>query len=157
VTALLASIRLAKQLEKEAKDNIERITYQLVDPNSDEFESLAMRASRRQSNRRRCATRPSLLSFPGIGPLNLATLLTEATDGVRDRDYQALRCQGGVAPVTKQSGKSRSVVQAGPAISAIGDARRRGQLSLFGCPNLGTSRSSPTSRSSRRSTRVEEP
>jgi len=98
-----------------------------------------------------------LLSFPGIGPLNLATLLTEATDGVRDRDYQALRCQGGVAPVTKQSGKSRCVVQAGPAISAIGDARRRGQLSLFGCPNLGTSRSSPTSRSSRRSTRVEEP
>jgi transposase len=111
VTALLASIRLAKQLEKEAKDNIERITYQLVDPNSDEFETLAMRASRRQSNRRRCATRPSLLSFPGIGPLNLATLLTEATDGVRDRDYQALRCQGGVAPVTKQSGKSRYVVQ----------------------------------------------
>ena len=52
-----------------------------------------------------------LLSFPGIGSLNLATLLTEASDGVLTRDYQALRCQGGVAPVTKQSGKSRYVVQ----------------------------------------------
>jgi hypothetical protein len=78
VAALLASIRLAKQLEKEAKDNIERITDQLLEPNSMNSSRLAMRASRRQSNRRRCATRPILLAFPGIGPLNLATLLTEA-------------------------------------------------------------------------------
>ena len=111
VTALLASIRLAKQLAKEAKDNIERITYQLVDPNSDELESPcdAGKPTSEQSAPLRDAA--ILLSFPGIGPLNLATLLTEATDGVRDRDYQVLRCQGGVAPVTKQSGKSRYVVQ----------------------------------------------
>jgi hypothetical protein len=36
VTALLASIRLAKRLEKEAKDNIERITKQIVDEQSDD-------------------------------------------------------------------------------------------------------------------------
>ena len=52
-----------------------------------------------------------LLSFPGIGRLNLATLLTEAFESVCARDYKALSCQGGVAPVTKQSGKSRYVVQ----------------------------------------------
>ena len=52
-----------------------------------------------------------LLSFPVIGRLNLATLLCEGSEGVRARDYDALRCQGGVAPVTKQSGKGRYVVQ----------------------------------------------
>ena len=57
------------------------------------------------------ARRGYLALLSGIGPLNLATLLTEELNGVRDRDYQALRCQGGVAPVTKQSGKSRYVVQ----------------------------------------------
>ena len=111
VTALLASIRLAKQLEKEAKDNIERITEQLVDAQSNDCgaSSDAGESVPPQPAPRRDAA--ILLSFPGIGPINLATLLTEATDGVRDRDYQALRCQGGVAPVTKQSGKSRYVMQ----------------------------------------------
>ena len=111
VTALLASIRLAKRLEKEAKDNIERITEQLVDPISVDcasFGDAGEPVSAQPPPQRDAAI---LLSFPGIGPLNLATLLTEATDGVSNRDYQAIRCQGGVAPVTKQSGKSRYVVQ----------------------------------------------
>jgi hypothetical protein len=98
VTALLASIRLAKQLEKEAKAHIESITDRLVDPTSDNSEpaSDAYAPTPVQTATQRDAA--ILLSFPGIGRLNLATLLTEATDGVRDGDYQALRCQGGVAP-----------------------------------------------------------
>ncbi len=47
-----------------------------------------------------------LLSMPGIGVGVLATLLAEGSDALRRRDYHALRCLCGVAPVTKRSGKS---------------------------------------------------
>jgi len=50
-------------------------------------------------------------SLPGIGRINLATLLAEATDALQRRDYHALRCLCGAAPVTKRSGKSRIVVR----------------------------------------------
>ena len=46
-----------------------------------------------------------LLSLPGIGTKVLATLLAEGSDAVRRRDYAALRCLCGVAPVTRRSGK----------------------------------------------------
>ena len=46
-----------------------------------------------------------LLSVPGIGLKVVATLLAEGGDAVRRRDYDALRCLCGVAPVTKRSGK----------------------------------------------------
>ena len=48
-----------------------------------------------------------LRSLPGVGRIVLATLLAEATDALRRRDYHALRCLSGVAPVTKRSGKSK--------------------------------------------------
>src|SRR5207248_5481104 len=47
-----------------------------------------------------------LRSLPGIGRINLATLLSEASGPLSRRDYQALRTLSGVAPVTKRSGKS---------------------------------------------------
>ena len=47
-----------------------------------------------------------LLSMPGIGVGVLATLLAAGSDAVRRRDYDALRCLCGVAPVTTRSGKS---------------------------------------------------
>ena len=50
-----------------------------------------------------------LQSLPGVGRVVLATLLAEAPQAVRDRDYQGLRALSGVAPVTIQSGKSRRV------------------------------------------------
>lgn len=109
VAALLASIRLAKQLAKEAQAKIEQITSRLTAPtSSDTTSSKTEPEPGRQAGQRDPAI---LLSFPGIGRTILATLLTEAPDGVRNRDYDALRCQAGVAPVTKQSGKSRYVQQ----------------------------------------------
>src|SRR5271166_2426400 len=51
-----------------------------------------------------------LRSMPGIGRINLATLLSEASGPLRRRDYPALRTLCGAAPVTKQSGKSHIVV-----------------------------------------------
>src|SRR4029453_14536605 len=47
-----------------------------------------------------------LSSLPGVGPVTLATLLTEAAGPISRRDYGALRTLSGVAPVTKRSGKS---------------------------------------------------
>ena len=52
-----------------------------------------------------------LRSLPGIGRINLATLLAEAPEPLRRRDYHALRSLSGVAPVTKRSGKLRLVVR----------------------------------------------
>jgi hypothetical protein len=51
-----------------------------------------------------------LRSMPGIGRINLATLLCEASGPLGSRDYQALRTLCGAAPVTKRSGKSRIVI-----------------------------------------------
>src|SRR4051794_6014254 len=47
-----------------------------------------------------------LRSLPGVGPVTLAALLSEAAGPISRRDYAALRTLSGVAPVTKRSGKS---------------------------------------------------
>lgn len=52
-----------------------------------------------------------LSSLPGVGNVVLATLLSEASGLLRARDYRALRCLCGVAPVTRRSGKSLRVVR----------------------------------------------
>lgn len=46
-----------------------------------------------------------LLSVPGIGNVVAATMLSEASQALSDRDYETMRAQAGVAPVTKRSGK----------------------------------------------------
>lgn len=46
-----------------------------------------------------------LRSLPGVGRIVLATLLAEASQPLRSRDYHALRSLSGVAPVTRRSGK----------------------------------------------------
>lgn len=51
-----------------------------------------------------------LASLPGVGAFVLASLLSHAHDPVRLRNLEALRSLGGIAPVTKQSGKRRQVL-----------------------------------------------
>lgn len=46
-----------------------------------------------------------LQSLPGVGRIVTATMLTEATGPLADRDYPTLRAYTGAAPVTKRSGK----------------------------------------------------
>jgi transposase len=60
----------------------------------------------------RCERRDAeiLQSLPGVGRIVRATLLAEASQPLGARDYRALRSLCGTAPVTRQSGKSRSVV-----------------------------------------------
>ena len=51
-----------------------------------------------------------LLSLPGIGPVIAATMLAEASQPLRERDYQALRNYAGAAPVTRRSGKRKVIL-----------------------------------------------
>jgi hypothetical protein len=51
-----------------------------------------------------------VLSLPGVGRKITAWLFAEASQPLADRNYDVLRTQGGVAPVTRQSGKRRQVV-----------------------------------------------
>lgn len=50
-----------------------------------------------------------LRSLPGVGRVVAATMLAEAGRPLAARDYQRLRAYTGVAPVTRQSGKTRLV------------------------------------------------
>jgi transposase len=47
-----------------------------------------------------------VLSLPGIGIRIASTMLAEAAQPLRSRDYHALRVLAGIAPVTKRSGKT---------------------------------------------------
>jgi transposase len=50
-----------------------------------------------------------LLSLPGAGRVVAATMLAEASQLLAQRNYHALRTLGGIAPVTRQSGKRLAV------------------------------------------------
>ena len=52
-----------------------------------------------------------LRSLPGVGRINLAALLAEASEPLKRRDYHALRLMSGVAPVTRRSGKACLVIR----------------------------------------------
>jgi transposase len=51
-----------------------------------------------------------VLSLPGVGQCVGATMLAEASQPLAERDYHALRCYAGCAPVTRQSGKRTLVL-----------------------------------------------
>jgi len=50
-----------------------------------------------------------LLSQPGVGGIVAATVLAEAYPPLVQRNYHVLRTCGGIAPVTRESGKTRNV------------------------------------------------
>jgi transposase len=51
-----------------------------------------------------------ILSLPGVGRQTAATMLSEAPQAIAERDYHALRCYSGAAPVTRQSGKKTVII-----------------------------------------------
>lgn len=51
----------------------------------------------------------TLRAFPGLGQVFTVTVLAEAHLPLVDRDYHAVRALAGIAPVTKQSGKTKLV------------------------------------------------
>ena len=99
IRSLAARLHLVNQQIKEAQQSLDRLCAKL-----EEQESPAGQSSEQ------CDV-AILRSWPGIGRIVLATLLVEATEPLRRRDYHALRALAGVAPVTRQSGKQRFVIR----------------------------------------------
>lgn len=97
ITSLAARLRLVNKQLREARKRLDALTSAIgkteVEPG--------------QANEQRDVD--ILRSLPGVGRIVLATLLTEASQPLAERDYHALRTLTGVAPVTRRSGK-RSVV-----------------------------------------------
>ncbi len=99
VQMLIEQLQLVYRQRREVQARIEAMLKQL--PTAEEEES-------GQKEKHRDAE--ILLSIPGIGKLVAATMLSEAWQALTERNYQALRAHTGIAPVTKQSGKSTYVV-----------------------------------------------
>jgi transposase len=64
-----------------------------------------------------------LRSVPGIGSHVAATMLAEAAALLQTRSYYGLRAHSGIAPVTKQSGKTRTVAMRYACNPRLRDAR----------------------------------
>lgn len=97
---LAARLRLINQQIKQTQQNLDRLCAKL-EPQQESPSG--------QNREQRNVT--ILRSWPGIGRIVLATLLTEAAAPLRRRDYHALRALAGVAPVTRRSGKQRLVIR----------------------------------------------
>ena len=105
IAMLLPRLRLLNRQIKEAYRRLDELTARLAGaaPEKDG------EAEAGQLKEQHDAT--ILASLPGVGRIVLATLLAEAWDALRRRDYHALRALCGVAPITKSSGKSRIVIR----------------------------------------------
>jgi transposase len=99
IKTLVARIRLVNGQIKEANRQLDALTAKLIP---------AEEAGAGQPKQHDVDI---LASLPGVGRIVLATLLAEAWDGLKRRDYAALRNLAGVAPVTKKSGKSCIVIR----------------------------------------------
>jgi transposase len=91
---LLPRLRLLQQQRRQIARRLEAILEELSTP------------AEGQSEHRDAAI---LLSLPGLGRKVAATMLSEAWQAIAERDYHALRCYSGTAPVTQQSGKKKVV------------------------------------------------
>jgi transposase len=94
---LLPRLRLLRQQQQHIAGEVERLLERLQEPEASEGQPVEHRDAE------------ILLSCPGIGRIIAATMLAEASQAIRERDYHALRSYAGAAPVTKQSGKRRVV------------------------------------------------
>jgi len=96
--SLLTRLRVVNRELHEARARLDRLSAAIGETDAESGEGL-----QRQDVM-------ILRSMPGIGPINLATLLCEGSGPLSRRDYQALRTLCGAAPVTKRSGKSHTVI-----------------------------------------------
>lgn len=94
IQMLIPRLRLVREQAKECARDLQRILDSLSAPEPD------------SKGQRDAAI---VQSLPGAGPIVSATLLAEAWQPLADRDYGRLRVLSGVAPVTKQSGKTKLV------------------------------------------------
>jgi transposase len=105
IRSLISRIRLANQQIKQVDQQIDALCTALAPPQT------AAAGDTPSGQRVEQRDGAILRSLPGLGRLTLATLLAEATEPLRRRDYHALRALCGAAPVTKRSGKTRLVLR----------------------------------------------
>jgi len=96
ITLLVQSIRLINQQIAQAHHQLDALPKHLADKDPEPGQIKQRDAI-------------ILASLPGLGRINRATLLAEATDALQRADYSALRALTGVAPVTRRSGRACSV------------------------------------------------
>jgi transposase len=77
---------------------------------SDQYLERWFRQIQLTSERKKPSDAAILASLPGVGAFVLASVFAYAHDAIRLRNLAALRNLGGIAPVTKQSGKRRQVL-----------------------------------------------
>ena len=104
-------LRLVNRQIKDAEKRLDHLTEQLATAATDTGNTATMQ---------RDVT--ILRSLPGVGRVVIATLLAEASEALQRRDYHALRCLCGVAPVTKRSGKSKIVLRRQAAHNRLANA-----------------------------------
>jgi transposase len=98
IAILVAKLRLLNRQLNEADSQLDRLT--------------ALHAEQRSPGQVGEQHDVAILrSCPGIGRRVHAILLAEASDPLQRRDYHALRCLCGAAPVTRRSGTSRRVTR----------------------------------------------
>jgi len=94
---LLPRLRLLRQQRGEVARRVQALLDELTAPGDDAGPSEHRDAE-------------VLLSLPGVGRQIAATMLSEASQALAERDYHALRCYAGAAPITRQSGKKAVVI-----------------------------------------------
>jgi transposase len=99
IRLLLPRLRLVQEQVRSINTRLEEILGLLSAAEPDEG----------QKNEHRDAE--IILSVPGIGITIAATMLSEASQALADRNYDQLRALGGVAPVTRRSGKAKLVIR----------------------------------------------
>lgn len=100
IRTVAARLRLVNQQIKEAEHRLDELCA-------------AIEAAAETTPGQICEQRDMaiLRSMPGLGRINIATLLAEACEPLRLRDYQVLRVLSGQAPVSRRSGKSWIVLR----------------------------------------------
>ncbi len=114
IRSLIARLRLVNTQIKECETRIDALCNELAKAAPEEEQSPGQIREQRDVE--------ILRSLPGIGRIVLATLLAEASQPLRERDYHALRTLSGVAPVTRRSGKRCVVVMRQACHSRLRDA-----------------------------------
>lgn len=99
IASLVPQLRLLHEQRRDTERQIDRRLAQLAPTETDDNEPREYRDVE------------ILRSLPGVGRMVTATMLTEVSGPLADRDYGTLRAHVGAAPVTKRSGKRMRVVQ----------------------------------------------
>jgi transposase len=95
IQLLIPRLRLVHQQRGKCGKNIEKLLARLTA--SDQQPAAAENCQHRDAT--------ILQSLPGVGKIVLATVLVEAAAPIARRDLHGLRALGGIAPVTRRSGK----------------------------------------------------